>query len=76
MISLMDIYIAEHKLKIISERQGVLKIATIWKGKYILMTYNKLMGMLAPLDWVDGSEVSEEDYVELTKIIKKCIRNT
>ena len=76
MSSLIDTHIAEQKLKIISERQGVLKITTIWKGKYILMTYNKAMKMLASLDWIDEDEVNEEDYAELIKIIKKCIRNT
>ena len=75
-ISLSDIYIAEQKLRIISEKQNVLSLTTLWKGKQILMTYNKVMGMLAPLDWIDEGEVDEEDYKELTKIIKKCIRNT
>ena len=75
-ISLSDIYIAEQKLRIISEKQNVLALTTLWKGKQILMTYNKVMGMLAPLDWIDEGEVDEEDYKELTKIIKKCIRNT
>ena len=75
-VSLSDIYIAEQKLKIISEKQNVLSLTTLWKGKQILMTYNTVMKMLAPLEWIDENEVGEEDYIELTKIIKKSVRNT
>ena len=75
-IALTDIYVAEQKLKIISEKQNVLSLTTLWKGKQILMTYNTVMKMLAPLEWIDENEVGEEDYIELTKIIKKSVRNT
>ncbi len=73
-IALTDIYVAEQKLRIISEKQNVLSMTTLWKGKQILMTYNTVMRKLATLDWVNEDEVGEEDYVELTKIIKKCVR--
>ena len=75
--TLIDIYVAEQKLKIISEKQNVLVMTTIWKGRYILMTYNTVMKMLAPLEWVDdyADEISNEDYDTLTKIIKKCVRS-
>ena len=75
--SLLDVHMAEQKLKIISEKQNVLVMTTIWKGRYILMTYNTVMKMLAPLEWVDdyADEISNEDYDTLTKIIKKCVRS-
>ena len=74
--TLIDIYVAEQRLRIISEKQNILSITTIWKGRHILMTYNRVMKVLAPLDWVSEDEIGEEDYKELTKIIRKCIRGT
>ena len=74
--TLIDIYVAEQRLRIISEKQNILSIATVWKGRYILMTYNRVMGMLAPIDWINDGEVGEEDYKELIKIIKRCVRDT
>ncbi len=76
MASLIDIHIAEKKLKIISEKQNILKITTIWRSKYILMTYNKTMQTLVSIDWVNADEISEEDSIKLTKVIKKCVRGT
>jgi len=76
MASLIDIHIAEKKLKIISEKQNILKITTIWRSKYILMTYNKTMQTLVSIDWINADEISEEDSIKLTKVIKKCVRGT
>ena len=75
-ITLADTYVAEQKLKIISERQNVISMTTIWKGKQILMTYNRVMEMLAPIDWVNEDEIGEEDYDELINVIKKYVRGT
>ena len=76
MTSLIDIYIAEQKLKIIAEKYGILKLTTVWKGRYILMTYNKATKMIDPIEWIITNDIDEKEYGELTKIIQKCIRNT
>jgi len=71
----INIYVAEQKLKILSEKQNILKITTIWKGSYIFVMYNKILNEIS-IFGNDTSEIESEDTQQIIEIIKKYIKKT
>jgi len=71
----IDIYVAEQKLKILSEKQNILKITTIWKGSYIFVMYNKILNEIS-IFGNDTSEIESEDNQQIIEIIKKYIKKS
>jgi len=74
----IDIYVAEQKLKILSEKQNILKITTIWKGSYIFVMYNKILNDISIFgnDTNDTNDIENEDTQQIIEIIKKYIKKT
>jgi len=73
MISLIDIHMAEQKLRVLSEKQNILVVSTVWMGEYILITYNKVSNSLS-FSGMINKEIDEEELIKLTNIIKKYIK--
>lgn len=73
--NLMDIYVAEQKLRVLSEKQNILMVSTIWVGEYILITYNKISDSLS-FSGMTNREINDDEIVQLTSIIKKYIKKT
>ena len=71
----INIYVAEQKLKILSEKQNILKITTIWKGSYIFVMYNKVLNDIS-IFGNDTSEIENEDTQQIIEIIKKYIKKS
>jgi len=71
----IDIYVAEQKLKILSEKQNILKITTVWKGSYIFVMYNKVLNDIS-IFGNGTNEIENEDTQQIIEIIKKYIKKT